>query len=83
MSIEEYLLDTGKDIDMGFETVVLDKVAKIVKSDNAASFFCGTLSVICNDVDAKKILRKLNKDYDNKVQLSKDGSYGYLFDFVA
>jgi hypothetical protein len=68
---------------MAFEKIVLDKVAKIVKRDNAAGFFYGTLSVICNEADAKKILRKLNKDYDNKVQMSADGSYGYLFDFVA
>ncbi len=68
---------------MAFEKIVLDKVAKIVKRDNAAGFFCGTLSVICDEADAKKILRKLNQDYDNKVQMSADGSYGYLFDFVA
>ncbi len=68
---------------MGFETVVLDKVAKIVKADNRAEFFCGSLCVICDTADAKKILRKLNKDYDNKVQMSPDGSYGYIFDFVA
>jgi hypothetical protein len=68
---------------MGFETVVLEKVAKIVKRDNAAGFFCGSLSVICDQSDAKKILRKLNKDYDNKVEMSPDGSYGYIFDFVA
>ena len=68
---------------MSFETVVLNKVAKIVKSDNAAEFFCGSLSVICNKADAIKILRELNKDYKNKVQMSSDGSYGYLFDFVA
>ena len=68
---------------MSIEKVVLQKVEKIVKSDNAASFFCGTLSVICDEADAKKILRKLNKDYKNKVQMSPDGSCGYLFDFVA
>jgi hypothetical protein len=68
---------------MGFETVVLDKVAQVLKSDNRASFFCGSLSVICDQSDAKKILRKLNKDYDNKVEMSPDGSYGYIFDFVA
>jgi hypothetical protein len=68
---------------MGFETVVLEKVAKIVKRDNAAGFFCGSLSVICNQSDARKILRKLNRDYDNKVEMSPDGSYGYIFDFVA
>jgi hypothetical protein len=68
---------------MGFEIVVLEKVAKIVKRDNAAGFFCGSLSVICDQSDARKILRKLNKDYNNKVEMSPDGSYGYIFDFVA
>jgi hypothetical protein len=68
---------------MAFEKIVLQKVAKIVKRDNAADFFCGSLSVICDQSDAKKILRKLNKDYDNKVEMSSDGSYGYIFDFVA
>jgi hypothetical protein len=68
---------------MGFEKVVLEKVAKIVKADNRAGFFYGTLSVICDEAEAKKILRKLNKDYNNKVQCSPDGSYGYNFDFVA
>ena len=68
---------------MGFETVVLDKVAKVLKQDNAAEFFCGSLCVICNEADAKKVLRQLRKDYDNKVEMSEDGSYGYIFDFVA
>jgi hypothetical protein len=68
---------------MGFEKVVLEKVATIVKEDNLASFFCGTLSVICNERDALKIVNKLTTELDTKVQISKDGSYGYLFDFVA
>jgi len=68
---------------MGFEKVVLDKVATVLKDEHSASFFCGSLSVICNEADAKKVLRKLRKDYDNKVQMSPDGSYGYIFDFVA
>ena len=46
---------------MSFETVVLNKVAKIVKCDNAAEFFCGTLSVICDKADAMKILRNSTK----------------------
>ena len=66
---------------MGFETVVLDKVAKVLKNDNAASFFCGSLSVICTRAEARKVLAELNKD--NKVEMSEDGSYGYIFDFVA
>ena len=69
---------------MGFETVVLDTVAKIVKADNLACFFCGSLSVCCNEAEARKIFHKLSKDYGvGKIQISRDGSYGYLFDFVA
>ncbi len=68
---------------MAFEKEVLAKVATIVKADNMAEFFCGSLSVICNEAEAKKVLRKLNKDYNNKVQMSPDGSYGFIFDFVA
>jgi hypothetical protein len=68
---------------MGFEKVVLEKVEKIVKRDDAAGFFCGTLSVICTAAEANRIARKLSKDLDTKIQISPDGSYGYLFDFVA
>ena len=68
---------------MGFETVVLDKVAKVLKSDSQAEFFCGTLSVICNATDARKILNMLKRDYNNKVECNPDGSYGYNFDFTA
>jgi hypothetical protein len=68
---------------MGFEKVVLDKVAKIVKSDNLAGFYCGTLSVVCTAAEANRIAKKLSKELDTKIQISPDGSYGYLFDFVA
>jgi hypothetical protein len=69
---------------MAFEKAVLEKVAKIVKSEDAASFFCGSLSVICTETEARKVFHKLSKDYGvGKVQINKDGSYGYIFDFVA
>jgi len=69
---------------MGFEAVVLDQVSKILKSDNLACFFCGTLSVVCTEAEARKVFHKLSKDHGlGKVQISKDGSYGYNFDFVA
>ena len=68
---------------MGFEKVVLEKVAEVVKADNLACFFCGTLSVICNESEALKIVNKLSRELDTKIQVNKDGSYGYLFDFVA
>ena len=69
---------------MGFETVVLDKVAKVLKNDNAASFFCGSLSLICTEAEARKVFHKLSKDYGvGKVQISRDGSYGFIIDFTA
>jgi hypothetical protein len=68
---------------MGFEEEVLDKVEQIVKGDNLASFFCGTLSVVCTAAEANRIAKKLSKDLGTKIQISPDGSYGYLFDFVA
>lgn len=69
---------------MGFEKVVLDKVEKILKTDNLACFVYGSLSVVCTENEARKIFHKLSKDYGvGKVQISKDGSYGYIFDFVA
>ena len=68
---------------MGFETVVLDKVAEVVKNDRMAEFFCGTLSVVCTAAEANRIARKLTKELDTRVEISADGSYGYLFDFVA
>jgi hypothetical protein len=68
---------------MGFEANVLDKVAKIVKADNLAGFYCGTLSVICTAAEANRIAKNLSDDLGTKIQISPDGSYGYLFDFVA
>ncbi len=67
---------------MGFEKVILDKVAKVLKDEHAASFFCGSLSVICTEAEARKIYHRLTKD-QYKVQVSPDGSYGFIFDFVA
>lgn len=69
---------------MSFEKVVLDKVAKVLKDSNAACFFYGTLCVTCTEAEARRVFHKLSKDYGvGKVQISKDGSYGYNFDFVA
>jgi hypothetical protein len=68
---------------MGFEKQVLDVVAKVVENDRMASFFCGTLSVVCTASEANRIARKLTKELSTRVEISADGSYGYLFDFVA
>ena len=53
---------------MGFEKVILDKVAKVLKDEHAASFFCGSLSVICTEAEARKIYHQLTKD-QYKVQV--------------
>ena len=68
---------------MGFEKQVLDVVAKVVENDRMASFFCGTLSVVCTAAEANRIAQKLTKELNTRIQISEDGSYGYLFDFVA
>ena len=69
---------------MAFEKVVLDKVEKILGTDNLACFVYGSLSVACTEAEARKVFHRLSKDYGvGKVQISPDGSYGYIFDFVA
>jgi hypothetical protein len=68
---------------MGFEKQVLNIVSKVVENDRMASFFCGTLSVVCTAAEANRIAKKLTKDQDTRVEISADSSYGYLFDFVA
>ena len=68
---------------MGFEKVVLDKVSKIVKQDNLAEFYAGTLFVVCNDGEAKKIVKTLTQDLKAKIQVSRAAPHEYSFDFVA
>ena len=48
---------------MGFEKVVLDKVATIIKEERKACFFNGTLFVECNEPQARNIFHRLTKDY--------------------
>jgi len=68
---------------MGFETVVLNKVANIINDEHSASFTCGTLFVDCNEDQARKVFHKLSKDYGlGKVKVSKTPAE-YAFDFVA
>lgn len=65
---------------MGFETVVLDRVANLLGSDNKAEFTCGTLFVDCTAEEAAKIETSLNKI--TKVIVSKTPAE-FAFDFVA
>jgi hypothetical protein len=71
------------ELTMGFEKTVLDKVAEVLKQQGQAEFFCGSLSVICTAQQARQIATRLTKDFGAKVEMSRDASYGYIFDFVA
>jgi hypothetical protein len=68
---------------MGFETVVLAKVAKVLKSDNQASFVCGTLFVEAEERDARRVFSMLCKEYDFKVSPSKVSDTEFAYDFIA
>ena len=69
---------------MSFETVVLNKVADVLGTHNAAEFCYGSLFVECTEDEARKVFHRLSKDFGlGKVQISKsDRSPEYAFDFV-
>ena len=69
---------------MGFEKIVLDKVAKVLHQDRQAYFVNGTLFVIATPDQAIEVLSMLFKDYNGKVQTSRVGANGeFAYDFVA
>jgi hypothetical protein len=71
-----------KEFKMGFEKVVLDKVAKVLKDEKSASFEYGTLFVNCTEDQARKVFHKLSKDYGfGKVRVSKT-PLEFAYDFV-
>lgn len=65
---------------MGFEAVVLDRVANVLGTDNKADFAYGTLFVDCNAEEADKIKASLSKI--TKVSVTRTPAE-YVFDFVA
>jgi len=66
---------------MGFETVVLSKVAKVLGTDKQAEFYNGTLFVDAAEKDARRVFSMLCREYDFKVQPSKVGDE-FAYDFV-
>jgi len=66
---------------MGFEKVVLDKVEKVLKTDNRAYFAYGTLAVECSAKEAAKIETALSKVVNCGIIVSKAGDE-FLFDFT-
>jgi len=71
------------DIEMGFEKIVLNKIAPILESGDHADFFNGTLFVSCNDVKAKLIARQLQEQCYARIGISKIEPGQYAFDFQA
>ena len=67
---------------MKFEATVLKKVADILGNDISASFDYGTLFVKCTEEDARAVLERLMKDYNNRVEMNKTPAE-YAFDFIA
>lgn len=67
---------------MKFEAIVLRKVADILGNDTSASFDYGTLFVKCSEEDARAVLERLMKDYNNRVEMNKTPAE-YAFDFIA
>lgn len=67
---------------MKFEAVVLRKVADILGNDTSASFDYGTLFVKCSEEDARAVLERLMKDYNNRVEMNKTPAE-YAFDFIS
>ena len=59
---------------MGFEKVVLDKVAKVLNTDQEAYFFNYTLFVTAPESEARKVFSMLCKEYDWKVQVHKSAT---------
>ena len=68
---------------MGFEKIVLDKVAKVLRQDCQACFRNGTLFVIANESDARRVFSMLFKDYNQRVQVSVAMFGEYAYDFTA
>ncbi len=67
---------------MGFETVVLDRVANVLNDEHKASFTAGTLFVNCTAAEAAKIETVLNKLTRGGIIVSKTPAE-FAFDFVA
>ena len=67
---------------MGFEKVVLDRVATVLDEDNRASFAYGTLFVDCDASQAAKIETALINLTRGGVIVSKTPAE-FAFDFVA
>lgn len=65
---------------MGFETVILTKVANILGADHRAEFTAGSLFVQCSRKEAEKLLTYFRRD--NQVLMTECPDE-FAFDWVA
>lgn len=68
---------------MGFEKIVLDKVAKVLGQERQAYFKNGTLFVCAAEPDARRVFSVLFKDYNQRVRPSRVGDDEFVYDFTA
>lgn len=69
---------------MGFEAKVMQVVEDTLGKDEMNGFAHGTLWVNCFPEDAKKLLKTLNKEFNNKVVMSQSKCHmEFAYDFVA
>ena len=69
---------------MVFEAKVMAVVEEVLGKDEMNGFCFGTLFVNCFPKDATRLLKRLNKEFDGKVQKSTVGPHmEYAFDFTA
>jgi len=67
---------------MGFEKIVLDKVARVLGQDRQAYFCNGTLFVCAAEPDARRVFSMLFKDYNQQVKPSRVGNE-FAYDFTG
>lgn len=65
---------------MGFETVILTKVANVLGAEHKAEFTSGSLFVECSRVEAEKLLKYFRRD--SNVQMTECPSE-FAFDWVV
>ena len=68
---------------MGFEKIVLDKVAKVLEQDRQAYFCNGTLFVSAAEPNARRVFSMLFKDYNGRVRPSRVSDTEFAYDFTA
>lgn len=68
---------------MEFEAKVLDKVAEVIGDEYRATFYGGSLFVICSAENAHRIKKELRSEIVTcNVKMCKVGNE-YAYDFVA